>query len=73
VLMKKGWKELVRHQYERGRCGIFSFLFLFLFSTLYFLVIFFLSFYFLSFYFYFILFLTAINLLMFVLVRNDCC
>jgi hypothetical protein len=31
------------------------------------------SFSFLSFYFYFILCLTAINLLMFVLVRKDCC
>jgi hypothetical protein len=27
VLKKKGWKELVGHPYERGRCGIFPFLF----------------------------------------------
>jgi hypothetical protein len=45
-------------------------LFPFLFSALHFLFIFFLLFYFLSFYFYFIQFLTAINFLMFVLVRK---
>jgi hypothetical protein len=27
VLMKKGWKELVGHPWDRGRCGILSFLF----------------------------------------------
>jgi hypothetical protein len=27
ILKKKGWKGLVGHPYERGRCGIFSFLF----------------------------------------------
>jgi hypothetical protein len=35
ILKKKGWKKLVGHPYERGRCGIFSFLFphrIFLFS-----------------------------------------
>jgi hypothetical protein len=32
ILKKKGWKELIGHPYERGRCGIFSFLF----SALYF-------------------------------------
>ena len=32
VLMKKGWRGLVGHPYERERCGIFSFLF----SALYF-------------------------------------
>jgi hypothetical protein len=49
ILKKKGWKGLVGHPYERGRCGIFSFLF----SALHFLFIFFLLFYFLSFYFIF--------------------
>jgi hypothetical protein len=34
VLKKKGWKGLVGHPYERGRCGTFSFLF----SALYFLI-----------------------------------
>jgi hypothetical protein len=48
ILKKKGWKGLVGHPYERGRCGTFSFLF----ATLHFLFIFFLLFYFLSFYFY---------------------
>jgi hypothetical protein len=67
ILKKKLWKGLVEHPYERGRCGIFSFLF----SALHFLFIFFLLCYFLSFYFF--RFLTAINLLMFVLVRKDCC
>jgi hypothetical protein len=33
VFKKKGWKGLVGHPYERGRCDIFLF---FLFSTLYF-------------------------------------
>jgi hypothetical protein len=46
--------------------GIFPFLF----SALHFLFMIFLLFYFLSFYFYFIQFLTAINILMFVLVRK---
>ena len=32
ILKKKGWKRLVGHLYEQGRCGILSFLF----STLYF-------------------------------------
>ena len=27
VLMKKGWRGLVGHPYEQGRCSIFSFLF----------------------------------------------
>jgi hypothetical protein len=27
ILKKKGWKGLVGHPYERGRCGIFPFLF----------------------------------------------
>jgi hypothetical protein len=27
ILKKKGWKGLVGHPYERGRCGIFYFLF----------------------------------------------
>jgi hypothetical protein len=27
ILKKKGWKGLVGHLYERGRCGMFSFLF----------------------------------------------
>ena len=62
ILKKKGWKELVGHPWDRGRRSNFSFLF----SALYFL-----SFYFLLFYFHFVLFLTAINLLMFVLVRKD--
>jgi hypothetical protein len=61
VFKKKGWKGLFGHPHDRGRHGIFSFLFF----ALYFWVIFFLLFYFLSFYFYFILFLTAINHLMF--------
>jgi hypothetical protein len=43
------------------------------FFCFYFLHFIFESFYFLSFYFYFILFLTTINLLIFVLVRKDCC
>jgi hypothetical protein len=50
ILKKKGWKGLVGHPYERGRCGIF----LSLFSALHFLFIFFLLLYFLSFYFYFV-------------------
>jgi hypothetical protein len=37
VLKKKGWKGLIGHPYERGRCGIFPFLF----SALHFLFIFF--------------------------------
>jgi hypothetical protein len=49
ILKKKGWKGLVGHPYERGRCNIFSF-FLILFSAPHF--IFFLLFYFLSFCFY---------------------
>jgi hypothetical protein len=48
VLKKKGWKGLIGHPYERGRCGIFPFFFLF--SAPHF--IFFLLFYFLSFCFY---------------------
>jgi hypothetical protein len=60
VFMKKGWKGLVGHPYERRRCGIF-----FIFRTA------FLFFYFCHF--IFILFLIAINLLMFMLVRKDCC
>ena len=32
ILKKKGWKRLVGHPSDRGKCGIFSFLF----STLYF-------------------------------------
>jgi hypothetical protein len=32
VFMKKGWKELVGHPYERGKCGIFFF---FIFRTLF--------------------------------------
>jgi hypothetical protein len=60
ILKKKGWKRLVGHPYERGRCGNFSFLF----SALHFFI------YFLSFYFYLFQFLTAINFLMFVLVRK---
>jgi hypothetical protein len=66
VLKKKEWKGLVGHPYERGRCGIFPFLF----STLHFLFIFFLLFYFLSFYFYLFQFLIAINFLMFVLEKK---
>jgi hypothetical protein len=66
ILKKKGWKGLIGHPYERGRCDTFPFLF----SALHFLFIFFLLFYFLSFYFYFIHFLTSINFFMFVLVRN---
>jgi hypothetical protein len=66
ILKKKGWKGLIGHPYEQGRCGIFFFLF----SALHFLFISFLLFYFLSFYFYFIQFLTTINFLMFVLVRK---
>jgi hypothetical protein len=27
ILKKKGWKGLIGHPYERGRCGIFPFLF----------------------------------------------
>jgi hypothetical protein len=27
ILKKKGWKELIRHPYERGKCGIFFFFF----------------------------------------------
>jgi hypothetical protein len=27
ILKKKGWKGLIGHLYERGRCGIFPFLF----------------------------------------------
>jgi hypothetical protein len=27
ILNKKGWKGLIGHPYERGRCGIFPFLF----------------------------------------------
>jgi hypothetical protein len=48
ILKRKGWKGLVGHPYERGRCGIFPFLF----SAPHFLFIFFLLFYFLSFYFF---------------------
>jgi hypothetical protein len=69
ILKKKGWKGLVGHPYEWGRCSTFSFLL----SALHFLFIFFLLFYFLSFYFYFIRFLIAINLLIFVLERKDYC
>jgi hypothetical protein len=36
ILNKKGWKGLVGHPYERGRCSIFPFLF----SALHFLFIF---------------------------------
>jgi hypothetical protein len=48
MLKKKGWKGLVGHQHDRGRCSIFFFFFIL--STL-FLSLFILSFYFLSFYF----------------------
>jgi hypothetical protein len=51
ILKKKGWKGLVGHPYEWGRCGIF---FLFYFSHCIFDLFSFLLFYFLSFYFYFI-------------------
>jgi hypothetical protein len=44
ILKKKGWKGLIGHPYEQGRCGIFPFLF----SALHFLFIFFLLFYLLS-------------------------
>jgi hypothetical protein len=27
ILKKKGWKGLIGHPYEQGRCNIFSFLF----------------------------------------------
>jgi hypothetical protein len=37
ILKKKEWKRLIGHPYERGRCGIFPFLF----SALHFLFIFF--------------------------------
>jgi hypothetical protein len=47
ILKKKGWKGLVGHPYERGRCGIF---FSFLFSAPHFL------FYFISCHFVFICF-----------------
>jgi uncharacterized coiled-coil protein SlyX len=57
VLKKKGWKGLIGYPYERGRCGIFPFLFF----ALHFLFIFFLLFYFQSFCFYLFRFLTAIN------------
>jgi hypothetical protein len=34
ILKKKGWKGLIGHPYERGRCGIFLFFFnFFLFRT----------------------------------------
>ena len=46
VLKKKGWKGLVGHPYERGRCGIFPF---FIFRTAFFI-------YFLSCHFIFVLF-----------------
>ena len=70
VFMKKGWKRLVGHPYERGKCSIF---FLFIFSTLFlshflFVILFPVN----LFYFYFIQFLTTINLLMFVFIRKDC-
>jgi hypothetical protein len=64
ILKKKGWKGLVGHPYECGRCGTFSFLFF----ALHFL---FILFYFLLFYFYLFQFLTAINFLMFVLVKKN--
>jgi hypothetical protein len=66
VLKKKGWKGLIGHPYEWGRCGIFPFLF----SHYIFYSFSFLLFYFLSFYFYLFRFLIAINFLMFALVRK---
>jgi hypothetical protein len=45
ILKKKGWKRLVGHPYERGRCGIFPFLFF----APHFLFIFFVLFYFILF------------------------
>jgi hypothetical protein len=60
ILKKKGWKGLIGHPYERGRCGIFLFYFLhrifILFSCI-----------------YFICFSLAINILMFYLLEKDCC
>jgi hypothetical protein len=64
-LKKKGWKGLVGHPNDLGRCRILSFPF-------YFPHIWFLSF-FMLFLVILFLFLTAINLLMFVLVRKYCC
>jgi hypothetical protein len=55
ILKKKGWKGLVGHPYERGRCGIFPFLFF----ALHFLFIFFL------------LFLFSVILFLFVSVSNS--
>jgi hypothetical protein len=68
-LKKRGCKGLVGHPSDRRKCGIFfSF---FIFRTL------FLSLFpfchFISCRFILFLFLTTINLLMFVLIRKDCC
>jgi hypothetical protein len=63
ILNKKGWKRLVGHPNDRGKHYKISF-------PLYFPHIFFLSFFIL---FLVILFLTATNLLMFVLMRQYCC
>jgi hypothetical protein len=57
IIKKKGWKGLVGHPYERGRCGIF--LFLFFAPLFYFLFVIFM------YIFNLFQFLTAINLLMF--------
>jgi hypothetical protein len=66
ILKKKEWKGLVGHPYEWGRCGNFLFYFphciFYLFSFCYFI--------FCHFIFMLFQFLTAINFLMFVLVRK---
>jgi hypothetical protein len=57
IIKKKGWKGLVGHPYERGRCSIFSFLF----SVPHFYFLFVIFMYISNLF----QFLTAINLLMF--------
>jgi len=66
ILKKKGWKGMVGHPYDRGRYGnsFCYFIFLHLLSE------FFLLFHLISCY---VIFLTAINLLMFVSMRKYCC
>ena len=72
ILKKKGWKGLVGHPSDWGKCSIFFYFFYFphfIFESFSFLSFYLLSFYFILFY----LFLTSINLLMFVPVKINCC
>jgi hypothetical protein len=71
ILKKKWWKGLVGHSRDRGKRRVFFFFF---FLFLIFRTLFLSLFPFCHFiYCHFILFLTAINLLIFVPVRKDCC